>query len=545
MAALLAALSQIIDLSKKVALEAHEGERGLVAITPPTTDVPPSQLYDAIHDALSAAHLSTACAQLYTGDGQIFVPYTDNAAPHGYDAEGSAPHTGRALLSRTTTSLLPLLHPTPLLNALLQVPLLPSTPSLPTTLVVLTDRRLAALVASYVQRHGLAYGVRFLTWHRGTTQAEVALFDIVSASEVRPVPNFVCDFLRRLPRTALFSDVLASVDLEHEPPRRILAAWGNRPQIYTPHIQELLPAKSILVLGGTPWGAGLIEAPPPRTTMQHLTAVENTAPAQVTLSEQPAGQIRMALELRRDDSAHGPTHALLLDSQALIRLQRMVRHLPAPLFTHTHIAFGKSIALLIAADEQGEIEGVPLGQGLVRAEPPTLLLPRGMRLLPTLPQDLLIAALGIQSDTLTVLTPTSRLDVPLHALQPLSSLLVLDAAAQRSRIEVRPAALPPLDLRDLDDPPAPAHPPRPVTATGAPPRPTPSEIEQRGLIQRLISGRPTGNQPNAAFEQELRRRAADLEQRGEYELAAAFYTYANDNKRAAACYRRLTERTHS
>jgi hypothetical protein len=212
----------------------------------------------------------------------------------------------------------------------------------------------------------------------------------------------------------------------------------------------------------------------------------------------------------------------------------MVRHLPAPFFAHAHIALGDGVALILAADA-AELIGLPLGQPLARAEPPTLLLPRGMRLLPNLPQDLIAPLLGLQSDMLTVLTPTSRYDLEPDALQPLSSLLSLDPPVRTSVIAVRPSNLPPLNLSDLEELPQPQPSmPSPVE----PIKPSPKQ-EPRGPLDRLFGRSPSDKLTDGNFQIELRRRADELEQRGELELAAAFYSYLRDEKRAAACYQRL------
>lgn len=541
LAALLAALSFVADLSAGVTLEAPASELWLVKIDPPEDGAPRSQHYDAVQGALAAARLSAARARLYTGDGRAFVPYADPAGPHGFEIDGEVPRQGRVLLWPGEASWLPEPQPVPLLDTLLRVPLLRAPAEAPTTLALLTDRRLAALVGGYVQRHGLAYGVRFLSWRRAGAAEEVALFDIVSAGEVRPVPGFVCDFLRRLPRTQLLSDAMEPADLESEPPRRVLIAWGRRTPLYLPHVQDLLPQHGIAVLGEAPWGAGMIEEPPPRTTMERLIRVAAPAPARLALSAKPAGALTLRIELLRDGPARGPVHGLLLDQPALTRLRRMVRRLPAPFFAGARIALGDGVALILA-DEGHEIQGVPLGLPLSRAEPPELLLPRGMRLLPALPQDLLIPTLGLAPETLTVLTPAARYDIAPAALRPLASLLSLDGAVPTSPIEVRPTSLPPLDLTDLEPPPA-----APPPASPPAPPPQPAEVEPRpggqgrgNLFERFLRGRGPGTE-HGSFEDELRRRAEEFEGRGEYELAGAFFAALGDSGRAAACYRRLAE----
>ncbi|NTU85242.1 MAG: hypothetical protein HGA45_38785, partial [Chloroflexales bacterium] len=113
----------------------------------------------------------------------------------------------------------------------------------------------------------------------------------------------------------------------------------------------------------------------------------------------------------------------------------------------------------------------------------------------------------------------------------------LDAALPQTLIAMLPSALPPLDLRDLDTP-EPAVAPAPVAA--ASPRPT-TEPEARGLLRRLTGARSAHGASATSFEPELRQRASELEQRGEYEIAAAFYAYLGESRRAAACYRRLAE----
>jgi len=531
LAAFLAALSQVADLARGVALEAHADGLFLVILTAADQGVPPSQRYDSVQGALAAARLSAGRARLFVGGEGVFVPYADPAAPHGYDADGAPPAQGRVLLRPSEAPLLLAERPASLLETLLHVPLQPAPQPSATTLSLLTDRRMAALVAGYVQRHGLAYAVRFLSWRRGERAVEAALFDIVTADAVRPVPGFVCDFLRRLPHTTLLSDALEPADLESEPARRLLLPQGRRTSLHLPHVQELLPPRSLLIIAEAPWGAALIVAPAPRTSMLRLTEATFSAPAAAGLSAGPAGRLQLRLELRRDGPARGPVHGLLLDAAALVRLQRMVRRLPAPLFARARIALGDGVALVLAADD-GELTGLPLGQPMARAEPPALLLPRGMRLLPALPQDLLIPALGLRPEILTVLTPTSRYDVDLAALQPLSSLLTLDPPAQTGAITVRPATLPPLDLSDLEELPK----PQPPAQTPSEPLP---EKEKRSLLERLLGSQPAGGQMSGDFQTELRRRADELEQRGDYEQAAAFFSYLRDEPRAAACYQRL------
>nr|WP_044200554.1 hypothetical protein [Oscillochloris trichoides] len=524
LAALLAALAQRFDLSCGVDVEALEDGTILVRIQPPAAaDAPPSLHYDAVQSALGAAHLSTV-ARLFVGDGEIGVPYANAHAPHGYDLEGS----GVPWPAGTPLDLCAyVLGATPAL--------LPRTTQ-PHTLTLLTERRLAGLIADYAQRHGLAYAVRFVHWDVAGTRREAALFDLVHAAEIRPIPGFVCDFLRRLPRTTLLEDLLGSVDLDQEPARRMLVPWGYHPQAYPPHIQHLFPPHSIVVLGGSAWGAAVLTAPPPRSRMQDLIMVDLPDLAQVAASSPPAGPLQIQIELVPTERSSGPIHALLLDASALTRLQRIVRHLPAPFFAQARIALGDGVALIIAADH-AEVTGLPLGLALTRSEPPHLLLPRGTHLRPSLPQDLLVEALNLQPDTLTVLGPHGRLDVPIAAFKPLTSLLAL--AMPRQRIALRPTPLPTLDLRDL----APAAAPTPATTPASPAAPlaTPSGPEQRGIFQRLIGGKPAPSGVGVPFEQELRQRATALEQRGDYELAAAFYTYLGDSKRAAACYRRIAE----
>lgn len=534
LAAFLAALSCVADLAHGVALEAHDEGLFLVLLTPPSAGPPPSQLYDTVQGALAAASLSITRARLYSGDGRVFVPYGDPDAPHGCDVDGAAPSHGRVLLRSGEPAVSLDERPVALLDALLAIPLQPAPRSLPTTLSVLTDRRLAAMIAGYVQHHGLAYGVRFLTWRQGDRASEVALFDIVTAGELRPVPGFVCDFLSRLPHTTLLVDALEPADLEQEPERRALIAWGHSTPLHLPHIQELLPARHLLILAGEPRGATVISAPAARTPMQRLSEAIITAPASTVVSAQPSARLQLPLELRRDRPADGPIHALLLDGAALNRLQRMVRRLPARLFAHARIALGDGVALVLAADD-GELSGLPLGLPLARAEPPTLLLPRGMRLLPSLPQDLLIPALGMSPETLTILTALRRFDVAQAALQPLASLLTLRSPARTDMITVRSVALPPLDLSDLEELPKPA-PAEPRTAE----TPTPlQEKEKRSPLEWPLGSSPADGQASGDGQTELQRLAADLEQRGDYELAAAFYTYLKDDERAAACYQRL------
>lgn len=539
-AAFLAALSRMHDLSRGVAVEAPiDGPGGGGTGTFPLTLTPPDpatpeRFYEALRGTLAAARLGPARATLLVGDGRVFVPYADPAAPHGYDVRGDPPPQGRVLLTPHQTHTLPEPQLQPLRDALLEVPLRPDhqpEPSL--TLAVLTDRRLAPLVAGYVQRHGLAYGVRFVEWLRDSQTRQAALFDLVTADAVRPIPVFVRDFLARLPRTQLLTDALDGVSLEDEPAQRVLVAHGWQTPLFLPNVQGALPSPGVVILGRDEWGTAVIESPPPRQTMQHLTTIDVSAPARTAPGAAANGQLRLQLALAHDGSTGSPVHGLLLDERALARLRRMVRRLPRPLFERVQIALGDGVAVLVASTEHDYIEGLPLGQPLTRSEPPDLLLPRGMSLRPTLPLDLLVPALAMPPDTLTVLTRTQRYDIPQSALHPLGSLLALDYPAQRLAIAIRPIELS-LDLSDLL-----SEPPQPAPAEKIPPKPAPEPPPKSGFLDRMrqvVQSVPTGGGP---FPQELRERAVQLEQAGDYLTAGIFYSYLQDEKRAAACFERL------
>jgi hypothetical protein len=534
-AAFLAALSQVHDLSSGVAVEAPAEPVGggsgslYLTLTPPAGS-DPTRFFELIRGALTAARLGPARARLSTGDGRVFVPYRDPAAPHGYDVQGDIPAQGRVLLTPDGAHPLPERQEMPLITALLEVPLLPEYyPEPPITLAVLTERRLAPLIAHYVQRHGMAYGVRFIDWQHDGHTRHAALFDIVTAGAVQPIPRFVRDFLARLPRTVLLTDALERGDLEHEPPQRVLVAHGWRTPLLLTNIHSLLPASGLLILGQSPWGAALIANPPPRQMIQSLTQIEINAPGRAELGAPAAGQLELRLSLERDGITNRPIHGLLLDAQALARLRRMVRHLPRPLFERMQIALGDGVAVLVASDERGYIEGLPLGQPLTRREPPDLLLPRGMSLYPSLPIDLLVPAIGMQPDTLTVLTRTQRYDIPVDALQPLGSLLFIDQPVQPLDITITPLDLPPLDLSDLLD-----EPPPPVPAQSEPAPPPPAPAPKSG-----------GFAGSASFEEELRQRADQLQQAGDYLSAAIFYRHLRDAKNASACLERMRKRSAS
>ncbi len=576
-AAFLAALSHVADLAAGVTLETCPIEQSpdtpllLVSLQPPDAHDPPSLFYETVQGALAAAHLSPARARLFIGDGQLFVPYASAEAPDGYDVPEPPPTAGaeRLLLLPHATQRLGAAQPQPLVPALLEVVLQEGHQRQPpTTLTVLTVRHLAALIAGYVQRHGLAYAVRFLVWQHGNHTAQVALFDIVHAGAVRPLPMFVCDFLQNLPRTTLLGDALEQADLEREPLRRVLVAWGKRPPLYLPHIEHLLPPRSLLILSDHTWRSALVDRLPPRQAMPALTSVALAQPEQpaVQMSSAEPGSLHLHLKLEHDPRTHAPVHGLLLDSKALQRLQRIIYHLPAPLFAHLRIALGEEVALVVTDDPAGTIERLPIGQPLVRTEPDTLLLPYGMRLRPTLPPDLLIPTLKLQADVLTLLTPRCRYDVPLEVLQPLAHLLTLQANTTHATITMQAVALPPLDLQDLEDreereerqerpapppatsathtpPPAAGH---PAAARAASSATTPAPERGGGLrtiIHSLGLGQkpaePSGSATAAPFEEQLRQRARTLEQAGEYEIAAAFYAYLKDDRRAAHCYRQL------
>lgn len=588
MHAFLAAFSHVATLDAGVQLEAHPTDLFLVTLHAPADGLTPTRCYTAAQAALHAARLSPARAQLYVGDGHCFVPYAHPAAPHGYAVVGTPPVDQRVLLQPDRPPLCLPVRPADLLEALLQVPLhsarerkgtqhngaafaslpqrgrgaalslskgdggeghlghskhlatlsrsdalfaLKTDP--PQLLGLLTDRRATALIAGYLQRHGLRYALRFLTWHQAHQSRAVALFDIIAHDDQRPVPAFVCDFMRRLPHTTLLADALEPASLEHEPARRVLLPVGQQTPLYLPHVQELLPPHCLLINAGAAWGYALMTAPAPRTGMQQISQAQINPAASATLSPEPARQLQLPLALYPTAVGHSPIHALLLDEAALARLQRMVRRLPAPLFAQSRIALGDKLALLLA-DDGAVLSGMPLGQALVRANPSNLLLPRGMRLLPALPPDLLVPALGLQAHQVTILTPTRRYEVANAALQPLSSLLSFRAPKPTQAIQVRVVPMPPLDLSGLDM--RPQQPPVYVSPPASPAQ------AKRGLLARLRPLLPSEAPFGGDFASELRRRALVLEQAGDYELAAAFYSYLQDDQRAAICYQRIIAR---
>lgn len=537
-AAFLSALSHTTDLSTGVEVEqpydngSDKGRIFLLTLTPPGSTRTLSRFYDTLHSTLATANLGAGRALLCVGDGRIFVPYADAAAPHGYDISGTIPERERIAVLPDGVQSLPAVQPADTLPALLAAPLQPALqPRVPTTLSVLTDRRLAPLVARYIQRHGLDYVARFFVWQHTSRLTQVALFDIAHTHEMRPIPGFVGDFLQRLPRTLLLQDMLEQADLETEPPRRVLVAWHKRVPFYLPHVQHLLPTSALLIVSGTPWGWTIINTPPPRQPMHNLIDTILPAASIVTLSTHLPEPLQLPLALHRSPERHHvPVQALLLDTAALQRLRRIVHRLPAALLPHASIVLGDEVAFLMSSDPQSELEGLPLGYPLTRSEPSELLLPRGMRLLPSLSLDLLSVTLDLQPDTLTVLTPTRRYDIPVQAFVPLIALLTLDLPRQTVPIKVQPVALPPINLDDLDDT-------RPVPPTPQPTRPERQPTPEATPRPRPLEAERT--EQNLSFEQELRQRAAQLERAGDDEIAAAFYTYLKDNAHAAACYRRL------
>jgi hypothetical protein len=263
--------------------------------------------------------------------------------------------------------------------------------------------------------------------------------------------------------------------------------------------------------------------------MHHLSSAHFAAPARAVLSDQPAEHLNLRVALLRADRPHSPVAGVLLDDIGLRRLRRIVRHLPGPLFAHVRVALGEGVALLVASNPQDTIEGLPLGQPLARAEPPELLLPRGLHVRPALPADLLIPALGLQPDMLTVLTPVRRYDVALDALQPLASLLTLDAPAHIQHITLQASTPPPLDLEPVIEHQEPVIEHRQAEA----------EHREQGASNREAEAEQQSSAYAASFEEELRQRAARLEQAGDHATAAVFYDYLGDDERAAACYQQV------
>lgn len=564
----LAALTQMLNLAAGVTVETtpptYYPLHNLVVIESPDRGGM-SRLLDAAWEALQTTRSTRH--RLYTGDGQMFVPYRASEAPYGYDIRGTMPQLPpgeRLLVLPSVLRRLPITQKQSMLDVLLSLPL-HHTPlsNLPeTSLSVLTDRRMAALVVGYAQRHNMGYAVRFLHWQIGSAVRQAALFDFVSADGSPHLPDTIMHFLQRLPRTKLLCNATPLATLHDEPDRRVLVECQQRPAFFVPHMRDLLPTRSLLVLSTSPWGTALIHPVPPRQPLQHLTAPVTQLPNRGAHTRQHAGpppRLHLTLEQALSNGTHvvDPVQGLLLDWQAFQRLLRIVRNVPAPLFAHIQIALGDGMALLVTTHPDQTIAGLPLGQPLTRGDVPELLLPRGLRLLPRVSAEMLRAALHLQPATLTVLTRSRRYMVVQTALQPLDSVLTNDAGLQKLSLTVQESNLPPLDMHDLAGNGASAGRVQPAMAayetassntTGqagvAPaaratlPAESPLEsLEHRagGVLRRLF-GTHEARLSRGQFTRLLREEARQLEDDGRYDVAAAFYAYLGDDQQAADCY---------
>ncbi len=533
------------------------GDISLVTLTPSANATTRSPFYDTILHAMRVARLRSSHAMLMVGDGRVFVPYADSNAPYGYDVEGEIPASGRVIVGPRGTLHLPEPQPSQLLNALLHVPLQQASYQAPPTMLsVLTDRRLASFVINYIQRHGLAYALRFITWQG----SEHVLCDVVVADEVRPISHFVIDFLDRLPRTTLLVDAVEEATLETEPSRRILVAWGHHTPLFLPHVEEILPPESLLLFPEATKTGVLLHPRSSRYTMAEVTDVTVPSPAVSTLS--PASTAMSAdedklsfsidIDLQHETNIPHPVHGLLLDEKSLQRLRRMVAVLPESFFAQTQIAMGDGVAILVPHSIKQTMSGVPLGLPLVRTVVPELLIPHGMRLTPTLAPDILVSALKLKPNMLTILTPTHRYDVAFDALHPVKQLLRAPDVSHTIAItnvpeEEEPPSYP---IADPSSPPPQENLKQPHQGWQS------NQGEQAhqegqsalppggvaGIMHVLGHGRQKNTLANnETFEKELRQRAKQLEKQGEYEIAAAFYSYLKDDKQAALCYRRVLD----
>lgn len=584
-AAFLAALSHEHDLSTGVTVEqiapptGDESVSTLIILHPPENDTPLSLFYERVQDAIEHAHLTSSRAWFCIGGRatptlSIFVPYANPAAPAGFDVDGTIPDSSQTnaipddtplrskrlvltprqswwIVETTIVPLREILQELPLQR----IPISSGVTHRPTMLSLLADRRMAALIATYVQRHMLTYVVRFLTWQQGDRTSPVALFDISSGGDGQTIPVYVSDFLARLPRTTLLTDALEPATLEHEPLRRVLVAYGRATPFSLPNVQGILPPASLLLLSDGVWQSALLERLSPRHTMHQIVRTDTPPHAHASISAADVSHLQISFVLRRDDSRRSVVHGILLDERGQHRLRRMLRSLPAPLFAHLRVALGEGFAVILAdSAHQTTITGIPIGQPIARSDPPELLLPTGTSLLPVLPAETRISILGLRADTVTLLTSTHRYDLPLSTFSPLSRLVAPPSQETLLSVRLQPSLLPPLDLDDLandapDKPapsaphptpvPMPSEPPRPVRPSGPPP---PPQRGLRGFLQQLTPGasrRPVAEPSSGSFTEELREEARRLEQAGEYELAAAFYRYLQEDRRAAHCYRRL------
>ncbi len=517
-------LSQTLDVTGQVNLLRQSEAGDAIIILSPAQDGESglSTVYDA---ASTAARLVDG--RLYIGQDNVFVQYRDDRAPRGYDVPDFEPPEDKERLLLVARWGSRLLTPTdfdevPLAGFCLQVAPLPdvSGPS-PEQVYALAPPPLYLILARYFRAHHLRYGLTRLQAPEG----ELILFEISPRPDAPAgdaVPSFVLDYLARLPRVALLTQV-HQVDN-----RRFLLQWRHRFPLNLSHIAGAFAPDDMVLLVADPYLNQRVNPAPQFFDGDQLIDVHVPQPVTSGLTPQPADEspkLLLPVLLRADQGPTPPIAALILSAQEMEWIRQLLYRLPGDAFGAYSVCLGQDRTVLLGGTLP--IEGLPFGLPLRRLSDAGLFIPLRSRLVPDLPWGILRQALGLQDDVYTFLTQDYRLDLPVADFAPLSRALVADP--HHPRID--------FDLRLIDSIPDPVWTSPPAPPVEEKELPRGSTDKEPGEIAPPYEA-PVAQDAQLDISSHLRGQARAYEEADDFLAAALCYSLLNDASNSARCYRR-------
>ncbi len=513
---LLAGLSRAGPLPGVVRIFRSE-EIELVRLSPPDpgrADL--SRFYD-----LAAGAAAHADATLYVGADRVFVRYRDAAAPRGCDVGRVRVPANRVLFLVDVSEVRKVpgrsLREIPLGDVVRSIAVAPrGRRDPPETVFVHAPPSLYPLIARYFRDHGLAFRAARSMSGAGRPTMMLQAFPRREGGTGSTVPRFVMAWLEGLPRCRVLTSE-AEAD-----GRRFLAAWGWRHPCRAEHVLGAFPESSLVI--GTPredMGNVVYTPAPLFLEGDDLLNVRADWSRGADISHEP-GKHDLALSapirLVPSPGPAPPTEALILDQRETEWLGRILHRLPAAAFHRHRCCRGRDRTVIIG--DHAPIDAIPFGIPLRRHQGTPLFLPMGSRLTPELPWKPLAACLDIREDVYAFLTPDFRLDAPMDGFVPLSKTLVADPAIQKVDFQVSPVPdWAPLAWEEEEKEEGPSG----------------SDAESPGQGPETFS--PPLSHPEQAPPQDLRARADDLRESGDFLAAAVFFAILNDHRQAAKCFR--------
>lgn len=333
----------------------------------------------------------------FTGTSRHFVQYRDAAAPFGYDAsEIVASDAALALYHATFSQTYDIEKPIDLKSLLLRMSpnADPSGHDLDGPLWVLAEQGLGPSVLSYLVRSAVSAQAAVAEWPPATS------FDDAPVRRwlfrVEELPRRMWPLFRSVPGVTVFRPVAQGVAVEQ----------GYRHPVQLRACPVFEPKGLLFIRGGA--AAPLeLERVPAMGDVRSLARVgladEETSSPLLAPGAATAPEIRVPLRLVPGRAPPSDVGAALVPTGELELLRRLVYALGADAVRSTRFAVTEIGAFLIR--ERG-MEAVPLGQFYRRVHP-SVFVPSGLDLVPSVDSEVLFSALGRPADKVVFFRPDS------------------------------------------------------------------------------------------------------------------------------------------